>query len=191
MKKMKSLEDIIGLEVVSSDAKLIGELDGIGIDINTWTAPVVRFCLKKGMDGPLGVKKPLFGAACLLIESSYIERVSDVITLTRTMGEIRSLLIERAQVPLMAGEMVGKRVVGKNGREIGVVETIVIDTDKGWAVPQIKVRLDKYVVEELNLKKTILSTPLIGISTKDIRTVGDLVMLSIATDQLKGMLEKS
>jgi sporulation protein YlmC with PRC-barrel domain len=185
-----ALEDIIGDEVVSADAKIIGEVEGIAIDINTWRAPVVRIGLNKGVETSVGIKKPMFGAARLYIESLYVEHVSDLVTLSKKLGDLKNFSIDQSQIPLMAGDIVGKRVVCRKGREIGAVESIMFDTKSTWTVPYFKVRLEKAVVEDLKLKKPLLKTPLISIATKDVRTVGDLVMLAIEMDQLKDMLER-
>lgn len=186
-----ALEDVIGDEVISSDGNIIGELDGIAIDTDTWRAPVVRICLNRGLDATLGVNKPLFGAACIFTESANVENVADLVTLSKTLGDLKNFLINPSQVPLMAGNIVGRRVVGLKGQEIGVVESILFDTDGPWMVRSISVRLGKAVANDLKLKKSLLSTPLISVTTKDIRTVGDIVMLSIDANQLGEIMVKA
>jgi sporulation protein YlmC with PRC-barrel domain len=184
-----ALEDVIGDEVISSDGNIIGVVDGIAIDTESWRAPVIRICLNRGLDEPVGVSKPLFGAACIFTESNNIDNVSDFVTLSKKLVDLKNFLINPSQVPLMAGNIIGRRVVGRHGREIGTVESIIFETDGPWTVRAFKVRLGKGVVDDLKLKKSILSTPLISIATKDIRTVGDIVMLSIDVNQLQGILE--
>jgi sporulation protein YlmC with PRC-barrel domain len=188
---MFALEDVIGDEVISSDGKIIGELDGIAIDTDTWRAPVVRICLNRGLDSTLGINKPLFGAACIFTESSNIENVSDLVTLSKTLGDLKNFLINPSQVPLMAGNIVGRRVAGRQGQEIGIVESILFDTDGPWMVRSLSVRLGKAVVADMKLKRSLLNTPLISITTKDIRTVGDIVMLSIDASQLGEIMVKA
>ena len=187
---MFNLEDLIGDEVISSDGNIIGELDGIAIDTDTWRAPVVRICLNRGLDMTLGINKPLFGAACIYTESSNIDNVSDLATLSKTIGDLKNFLINPSQVPLMAGNIVGRRVVGRQGHEIGTVESIVFDTEGPWMVRSLSVRLGKGVVADMKVKRSLLTTPLVSIATKDIRTVGDIVMLSIDANQLEEMLVK-
>jgi sporulation protein YlmC with PRC-barrel domain len=186
-----ALEDVIGDEVVSSDGNIIGELDGIAIDTDTWRAPVVRICLKRGLDATLGISKPLFGAACVFTESANVESVADLVTLSKTLGELNNFLINPSQVPLMAGNIVGRRVAGRQGQEIGIVESIQFDTDGPWTVRSLSVRLGKAVAADLKVKRSLLSTPLINVTTKDIRTVGDIVMLSIDPNQLGEIVMKA
>jgi sporulation protein YlmC with PRC-barrel domain len=188
---MLALEEIIGDEVVSADGKLIGVVGGIAIDTDTWKAPVIRICLNRGVEMSIGITKPLFGAACFFMESSHAEYVSDLVTLSKNLGDLKNFLIDPEQVPLMAGDIVGKRVLGLKGREIGTVESIILDTNGTWMVRSFNVRLEKRVLGDLKVKKRLLTTPLVSIATKDIRTVGDLVMLAIDANQLKEMLEKS
>jgi sporulation protein YlmC with PRC-barrel domain len=144
--------------------------------------------LNKGVEASVGIKKPMFGAARFYIESLYVEHISDLVTLSKKLSDLKNFSIDQSQIPLMAGDIVGKRVVCRKGREIGVVESIMFDTKAVWMVPFFKVRLEKGVVDDLKLKKPLLKTPLISIATKDVRTVGDLVMLTIETDQLKDMM---
>lgn len=185
------LEGIVGNEVVSADGKIIGVVDGIAIDTDTWRAPVIRICVNRGVEISIGINKPLFGAACFFTESSNVDSVSDLITLSKKLEDLKNFLVNPSQVPLMAGNIIGKRVAGLKGREIGTVESIIFDTAGPWMVKTFSVRLEKGVVSDLKLKKPLLTTPLISIATKDIRTVGDLVMLSIDANHLKEMLEKS
>ncbi len=188
---MFALEDVIGDEVISSDGNIIGVLDGIAIDTETWRAPVVRICLNRGVDAPLGVTKPLFGAACIFMESSNVENVADLVTLSKTLDDLRNSLINPSQVPLMAGNIIGRRVVGRQGHEIGTVESITFGTEGPWMVQSFSVRLAKGVVADMNAKRSLLSTPLISIATKDIRTVGDIVMLSIDSNQFGEIMVKA
>lgn len=185
-----ALEELMGDQVISSDGKIIGKLDGIAIDTDTWGAPVVRICLTRGLDANLGVNKPLFGAACIFTESANIENVSDYVTLSKTLEELKNLLINPSQVPLMAGNIVGRRVAGSQGRHIGTVESIIFATEGPWMVQSLTVRLGKEVTAELKLEKSLISTPLISIATKDIRTVGDIVMLSIDATGLGERVKK-
>ncbi len=112
---MLALEEIIGDEVVSEDGKLIGVIDGVAIDTDTWTAPVIKICLNRGMEVPIGINKPLFGAACFFMESSNIESISDIVTLTKKLTDLSNFVINPSQVPLLAGDIVGKRVTGSKG----------------------------------------------------------------------------
>ncbi len=119
-----------------------------------------------------------------------MDHVSDLVTLSKKLGDLKNFLVDPSQVSLMAGNIVGKRVAGRKGREIGTVESIIFDTKATWMVNALKVRLERGVVGDLKVKKPLLTTPLISIATKDIRTVGDLVMLAIDIDQLKELHEK-
>lgn len=187
---MRDLEDIIGNEVVSADARILGVVDGVAIDTNSWLAPAIKICLKRGVEITPDIKKPQFGAACFFIESANVESVSDLITLSKKFEDLKNILVDPSQVPLTAGDIVGKRVIGRKGREIGIVESITFDIQATWTVRSFKIRLERRVIDDLKLKKRLLTTPLISIATRDILTVGDLVMLSIDTDQLRQILEK-
>jgi sporulation protein YlmC with PRC-barrel domain len=188
---MLKMEDIIGLEVLSADAKLIGAVEGIGIDVDRWRAPALTIGVKKGMETELGVKKPIFGTAKLNLDTLYVESVADVITLSRKCAQLKDTKMTAGPLPKTAGDIVLKRIVAEKGREIGYVDNIYFSPEKGWTIPLLNVRLDKGCLAELKLKKGVLKTPNVKIMTTDVRTVGDLVMLRIDLAQLHEYIEHS
>jgi hypothetical protein len=57
-------------------------------------------------------------------------------------------------------------------------------------VPYIEVKLDKAAVDDLNVKKPLLSSPIVRLQTSDVKTIGDMIMLKIDIDELRDFLEK-
>jgi sporulation protein YlmC with PRC-barrel domain len=187
---MLKMEDIVGLEVISADARVVGIVEGIGIDVEEWKIPALRIGLKKGVEEAIGVKKPLFSSAKLHLKTDGVESISDTITLTMNLAEVKSLAVEEGMVLMTAADVVGKRVICKKARQIGVADNIIFTPDKEWNVPYIEVKLDKAAVDDLNVKKPLLSSPIVRLQTSDVKTIGDMIMLKIDIDELRDFLEK-
>jgi len=187
---MLKMEDIVGLEVISADARVMGIVEGIGIDVEEWKIPALRIAVKKGVDETIGVKKPLFSSAKLHLRTSGIDSISDTITLNADLKDAKSLAVVEGMVLMTAADVVGKRVICKKARQIGVADNIIFTPDKDWAIPYIEVKLDKTSVDDLNVKKPLLSNPIIRIQTSDVKTIGDMIMLKIDIDELSDFLEK-
>jgi sporulation protein YlmC with PRC-barrel domain len=187
---MLKMEDIVGLEVISADARVVGIVEGIGIDVEEWKIPALRIGLKKGVEEAIGVKKPLFSSAKLHLKTDGVESISDTITLTMNLAEVKSLAVEEGMVLMTAADVVGKRVICKKARQIGVADNIIFTPDKEWVVPYIEVKLDKTAVDDLNVKKPLLSSPIVRLQTSDVKIIGDMIMLKIDIDELRDFLEK-
>ncbi|MCQ5376406.1 MAG: PRC-barrel domain-containing protein [Methanomassiliicoccales archaeon] len=187
---MLKMEDIIGLEIVSSDARIVGMVEGVALDVENWVIPALRIGVKKGLEETIGAKKPLFSTAKILVKTDSVDSVSDTITLKIPLSEVKNAVVEEGAVLMTAADIVGKRVICRKARQIGLAENIIFSPDKEWKVPFIEVRLDKDAIDLLNVKKPLLATPLIKIQTDDIKTIGDMIMLKIDADELRDFLEK-
>lgn len=187
---MLKIEDIVGLEVVSADARLAGVVEGTVLDVTDWSVPALKVGLRKGVEEAIGLKKPLFGSASVYIKTEGVESISDTLTLIKDLKEMSEILLETDADLMTAGNVVGTRVICRKARQIGYVDNFIFEPAKGWSIPYLQVRLDKSVVEDLNQKRSILSTPVIRIQTSDIKTIGDMVMLKIDIDELRDYLEK-
>ena len=185
------LDEIVGLEMLSSDAKIIGNVEAVGVDTEEWTARALRVALKKGLEEVAGLKKPLFGQARFGIDTKNVKSVRDVVTLKEPQDKLKGMIFEPSHIPRYAGEVVYKRVVCCKGREIGVTGTVYIDPDGGWKIPFIEVEMDKEVFNEMNLKKSIFKRREVKVPTSLIGTVGDLIMLNTGEDELARIIEKT
>jgi sporulation protein YlmC with PRC-barrel domain len=81
------------------------------------------------------------------------------------------------------GCMDHKDVITIDGRKIGLLVGANVDTNT-WKVPNIIVEVNKELVVELGLQKSMLKSPKTNISTELINVVGDVIQLSI---DLKGL----
>ncbi len=50
---MLDIEDILGKEMVSSDAKVVGYVEGVDLDRDKWKVPSLRITINKGLEAQL------------------------------------------------------------------------------------------------------------------------------------------
>ncbi|MGD1060630.1 MAG: PRC-barrel domain-containing protein [Methanomassiliicoccales archaeon] len=186
---MIKVEDIIGDEVLSADAKVVGTVEGIGVDTEGWKGRVIKIQVTKGMEETLGVKKPLFGSARFFFEVTYVENIADIITVSRKAAAMKEIAVDGNLVPKMAGDILLKMIVSSNGEQIGTVDELYFDDKRNWSMPYIQAKLTKELKKAWKERK--LKAGLIKIPTIQVRTVGDVVMLDVTTAQLKDIIEHS
>jgi sporulation protein YlmC with PRC-barrel domain len=183
------VEDIVGDEVLSADAKVIGTVEGIGVDTEKWKGRVLKILVTKGLEETLGVRKPLFGAARFCFETSYISSIADVITLSQKTEKLKEIGVDPMMVPRWSSDILMKRIVCSGGKEVGSVDEIFFDEKRGWSMPYIQAKLTKELKKEFDERK--FKSGLVKIPTVQVRTVGDVVMLDMTTEQLKEIIEHS
>jgi len=184
------IEDFIGLEVLSGDARVIGTVEGVGVDVTSWRVPVLKIGIKKGMEESLGIKKPRFGSTTIYVRTEEIESISDMITLKPELENSKEAIIEgKVDIPT-AGSIVGTRVIARGGKQMGFVDNFLFAPKKDWAIACMMVKMEKAVLSELKIKKPRIGTPVIKVLTEDIKTIGDMVMLKIDLQELRDYLDK-
>ncbi len=186
---MITVGDIIGDEVLSADAKVVGTIEGIGVDTEGWKGKILKVLVNKGLEETLGVRKPLFGAARFFFDVQYVENIAHVITISRSADKMKDISVDGAQVQKMAGDILLKMIVSSNGEHIGTVNELYFDEKRNWSMPYIQCKMTKELKKAWRDKK--LKSGLIKIPTIQVRTVGDVVMLDVTTAQLKDIIEHS
>ena len=76
-----------------------------------------------------------------------------------------------------------KRVISKDGRELGTLAGSTIDTSK-WTVLNIMVNVPKEPAKELGIKKKWFKPVIINVSTDLISVVGDVIQLRLDMKEL-------
>ena len=77
-----------------------------------------------------------------------------------------------------------KDVISKDGRKVGVLVGVNVDT-KTWTVHGIVVEVNKEIIEELHIKKSMLKLPKVNLKTDLVAVVGDIVHLNVDLKNLK------
>lgn len=187
---MSGLEDIMGKEVISSDAIIIGTVDGVGVDTDNWKVPAIRISVRKGNEAALGLKKKIIGVRKIFVATPQVSSVSDTVTLAVKMDQVKEVVLDDKKVPVTAGALLNKKVVGQGGKQVGFMNNIYFDSGRGWEIGKLGIRLDKAAKQTLELQKGLAPSSQITVLTKDVRTVGDMVMLRLDLDGLKDYLNK-
>jgi len=84
-----NFENIVGLQVVTSGANIIGEVKGAKIDTSTWQIKFLNVKLTGNAAESLGIKKRIRSSAiCLPV--GMIQAVADVVTISRSIEELET-----------------------------------------------------------------------------------------------------
>lgn len=186
---MLGLEEVIGLELISSDARVVGTVEGVGIDLSTWRIMALRVGLRRGLEESLGRRRHMLAVEKVYISTSEVDTVSDTIILHKPISSVGEVIHPDDASLVSAGAIMGMRVICCNARYIGMVDNLVFDPDNEWEIPYLQVKLDREAVEALNMRHPLLVAPVTVVRTADIRAMGDMVMLNITLDELRSFLE--
>ena len=187
---MSGLEDIMGKEVISSDAIIIGTVEGVAVDTDNWKVPAIRISVRKGNEAALGMKKKVIGVQRIYVATPQVSSVSDTVTLAVKMDQVREVVVDDRKVPVTAGALLNKKVVGQDGKQLGFMDNVYFDTARSWEISKLGIKLDKAAKQSLDLQKGLAPASQITILTKDVKTVGDMVMLRLDLEGLKDYLNK-
>ena len=86
---MINFERIIGLQVVTSGAHILGEVKGARIDTKTWEIKYLNIKLTDAAADKLGMKKR-FRSSSISLPVGMIQAVGHVVTIARSMDELES-----------------------------------------------------------------------------------------------------
>ena len=89
----KSVQSTIGMKVMSEENVLIGTVDSIDVDLESWTVVSFKVKLDKGAYAPLEIKKGLLGKRVSGLLMTDIADISDVIKLSLQLSAIKSQVI--------------------------------------------------------------------------------------------------
>jgi sporulation protein YlmC with PRC-barrel domain len=89
VKCLINIEDIMGLQVITSGAKIIGEVKGAKVDTATWLIKFLNVKLTGDAAESLGLKKR-FRSSKICIPVSMVQAVAHVVTINRSIEELES-----------------------------------------------------------------------------------------------------
>jgi sporulation protein YlmC with PRC-barrel domain len=84
-----NFEEIMGLNVVTSGAQIIGEVKGAKIDTTTWRIKFLNVKLTGEAAESLGMKKR-FRSPKICIPVHMVQAVGHVVTISRSLDELES-----------------------------------------------------------------------------------------------------
>ena len=80
-----------GMSVITSDAYVIGEVDGAHADVGMWTITHLDVELTKEVVEQLGFKKPLLGSVTVCLPIDTVKEVGNVVTLNKSLLDLKNL----------------------------------------------------------------------------------------------------
>jgi sporulation protein YlmC with PRC-barrel domain len=86
---MINVDEIMGLDVVTAGARIIGKVKGAKLDTTTWEIKFLNVKLTGEAAESLGMKKR-FGSSKICIPVNMVQAVAHVITISRTIEELES-----------------------------------------------------------------------------------------------------
>jgi len=86
---MINFEEIIGLQVVTSGAYILGEVKGAKIDTETWAIKYLNVKLTGEAAESLGMKKR-FRSSKICIPVDMVQAVAQVVTISRSIEDLES-----------------------------------------------------------------------------------------------------
>ncbi|HPP45444.1 MAG TPA: PRC-barrel domain-containing protein [Methanomassiliicoccaceae archaeon] len=182
---MLGLEDIIGLEVVSSDARVVGTVEGVGIDVKDWRIKALRVGLRRGLEEQLGVRRHMFSVEKIMMSTEFVDMVSDTVIMHTPVSSVSETVRQDDSSLIPVGGLLVMRVICRNARSLGTVDNILFDPQGYWPIRFLQVKLDREAVSALDLQQSLLNAPLVPVRTVDIRAMGDMIMLDINLEDLR------
>ena len=80
-----------GKQVITSEAQVLGEIDGVEIDVSTWKVSHLHISLLKNIVKKFDFKKPFFGSVTVCLPVNVIKAIGDVISLNKSIEDLRQM----------------------------------------------------------------------------------------------------
>lgn len=84
----------------------------------------------------------------------------------------------------------GRTVISSDGQAIGEVAALLIETS-AWTITALQVKLSKPAAEQIGAARSLLRAATLEIPVRLVQSVGDAVLLSVATLELRQVLPET
>lgn len=81
----------------------------------------------------------------------------------------------------------GRTVIAADGQAIGEVAALLIDIS-GWAIVALQIKLTKSAADQVGASRGLLRAATLELPVRMIQSVGDAVLLSVPTAELRHLL---
>ena len=81
----------------------------------------------------------------------------------------------------------GRTVIAADGQAVGEVAALFIDTST-WSILALQIKLNKAVAEQLGAARSLLRAATLELPVRVVQSVGDAVLLSIPTLEMRQIL---
>ena len=81
--------DLVGKQVITSDAQVLGQIEGVEVDVSGWTVSNLFITLLKSNVKKLNFRKPILGSVTVCLPVDVIKTVGDVISLSESIQSLK------------------------------------------------------------------------------------------------------
>lgn len=174
-----------GKKVVGSEGYILGEVDGVDIDLNSWKATAFYVSLSDEATAEFRLKKPFLSKITVCLPTKLAKAVGEVITLKEPIRKLEDIA-EREN--FSSTKLKGKKVFGAKGYAIGEVEGLDLDFSS-WQVKGLQVSLTDNAATELGFKRPLLSRVVIIIPSEIVSMVGNFITLDEEIENLESLVK--
>jgi len=93
-------------------------------------------------------------------------------------------------MPISDEQLRGRTVIAADGQAIGEVAALFLDTST-WTISALQIKLNKAVAEQIGATRGLLRAATLELPVRLVQSVGDAVVLSVPTTELKPVLPDS
>lgn len=167
---MRSLDQIIGLPVLTSDAKNIGIVKDVSISTDDWKIKSIEVSQKKKI-------LQIFSES-MFIGLDSVKALSDTVVLSIPSDELVNSIKENPG-GMVANSILGTEIILKDANKVGSADMIFFGSDN-FTVSCIRVKPEREIMETLRLH----STQPLYLKPGDIKAAGDMIIVDITKDEL-------
>ena len=180
------LSDLRKTDVVSADGKIVGTINSAIITGKLEIGGLV-IKMSKAATEFIDKKKPFLSPLLMDVSIEEIKGIKDTVVLYHFWNDIGNCLLQH-NTKFDAERLLGMKVLGVEGKIIGTVEDINIDT-QSWTLPSIIIKIKKDALETVKMEKSFLGDNRLHISMQHIVDVGDYVMLEVTAENIGKILD--
>jgi sporulation protein YlmC with PRC-barrel domain len=175
-----------GTKVVGSEGYILGEVDGVDIDLSSWKANALYVSLSDDATAEFKLKKSFLSKITVYLPVKLVKAVGEVITLKEPIRKLEDIA-EKEKIARPT-KLKGKKVLGAKGYVIGEVEGLDLDLSN-WQVKGLQVSLTEDAATELGFKRPLLSKVVIIIPSEIVGVVGNFITLDEYIENLEALVE--
>ena len=174
-----------GKKVVGTEGYILGEVDGIDIDLNTWRANAFFVSLSDEAASELGFNKSFLSKITVCLPTQLVKAVGEVITLKEPIRNLED--ISERGISVGSIKLKGKKVIGAKGYIVGEVEGFDAELSN-WQVTGLQVGLTDNAATELGFKRPFLSKVVIIIPSNIVSLVGNFITIDKSIENLESLV---
>ena len=167
-------DSVKGLEVITQDAYILGEVLDVRFEDLTWNIQGFKIKSESKISKMISVGS---GKSMILLQPGKYA-IQDVVVVPDNINEVRTRITTDNNNYKSLSDTIGMKVMSSENVLIGTVDSVQVDLDN-WTVVSFKVKLDKGAYAPLEIKKGLLGKKVSGLLMTDIAEISDTIKLSL------------